>query len=300
MTHGQRADYWTFGSRLWIYSMALTSAGCSDAGVQPIGMDTAREVADAGEETRSRDATQSQTTSPSGNDDLTGETGTSDHDARAETQANNSGADAGDAETTDDAGWGSGVVDASVTTAVDAGSDASNEVGAEPDGASPHELLDRARAEYRAWEPRTAEPVPISSQIFALCRLPTQAESDFVESVHGDELALQDWPNEAASEGIAAIDAAASGGNDEAITFAVGATIVKEKVAWRDGAWELAALGLMIKREPGFDPSHGDWQFGYWDPELGMESGSEAQVSCGDCHAFAGTDFVYADDSWRQ
>ncbi len=113
-----------------------------------------------------------------------------------------------------------------------------------------------------------------------MCRLPSAAETEFVDSVHGHELALQDWLNVSARDGVASIESGASS-SDAGVPFAVGATIVKEKLGLVDGSFELAALGLMIKREPGFDPTNGDWQFGYWEPELGMSSSGEAQTSCG-------------------
>lgn len=159
-------------------------------------------------------------------------------------------------------------------------------------------LLENARAEYVNWSTRTTEPVNISAEIFSLCRLPTLAENDFADSIHGNELYLLDWLNPAAQASIANIEA--QGESDASVpTFAVGATIVKEKLVRTGAGYELAALGIMIKREPGFDPTYGDWQFGYWEPEPGMLSGSDEQAYCGSCHAVAPTDFVYLDESWR-
>lgn len=172
--------------------------------------------------------------------------------------------------------------------------------GCYPDADSGAEtsLLEEARAEYVNWSTRTTEPVNISQQIFALCRSPTLAETNFTESIHGNSLYLLDWLNPAAQAGIADIEAQ-SRGDASVPAFAVGATIVKEKLVLTDTGYELAALGIMIKREPGYDAASGDWQFGYWEPEPGMLSGPEEQASCGSCHAVASTDFVYLDESWR-
>ena len=152
------------------------------------------------------------------------------------------------------------------------------------------DVLEAARAAYRGWQQRTDEPVNISAEIFSLCRSPTAAEQAFVASEHGDELYLLDWVNEEAAAGF---DAGAGA------PFPVGAAIVKEKLA-RDGSdYLLVALGLMVKREAGFDPTHGDWEFGYWQPEGGMSSGASTNQYCGACHATSTTDFVFLDETWR-
>ncbi|HKU38720.1 MAG TPA: cytochrome P460 family protein [Polyangiales bacterium] len=146
-------------------------------------------------------------------------------------------------------------------------------------------LADAVR-DYKAWTKRQSEPQPISTQIFALCRAPSPAETKFTESVHGDNLALLDWVNGTAKQGLDA------GGKP---SFPVGAAIVKEKL--RNG--QVAALGIMVKRAAGFDAAHGDWEFGYWEKEPGLSAGSELASACGGCHAGAQTDFVFMDASWR-
>lgn len=149
-------------------------------------------------------------------------------------------------------------------------------------------MLEWARKAYPSFAPRTAQPEPISAEIFALCRLPTLPETEFTKSVHGKELYLLDWLNAEAQAGYAQQGAA---------TFPVGSTIVKEKLVRNSASgFDLAALGIMIKRGPGFDAQHGDWEFGYWEPESGMSSDA---IACGSCHSGSKTDFVFLDDSWR-
>jgi hypothetical protein len=147
-----------------------------------------------------------------------------------------------------------------------------------------------AMQDYRGWTKRQAAPRKISAEIFALCRLPSLAETKFTESVHGKDLALLDWVNEPAARGIAA------GGKP---AFEVGSAIVKQKLLGLDANSGVAALGIMVKRQPGFDPAHGDWQFGYWEETPGLMSGAEAASSCGGCHKGSATDFVFVDQSWR-
>lgn len=192
------------------------------------------------------------------------------------------------------------LVDAPVDSAPDPTGDAApNQTSDAIDGGRELTPLEHAQTAYRDWQPRTEQPVPISAEIFSLCRAPSAAENAFVESVHGDNLALQDWLDEGARAGLAlfANNTAADG---EAPSFPVGATIVKEKLAYREGELQVFALGIMLKREPGFNATNGDWQFGYWEEASGMLSGASEQTYCGQCHALAGTDFVYVDDSWRQ
>ena len=155
-------------------------------------------------------------------------------------------------------------------------------------GSADSSKLEWARQTYPTFTRRTAEPEPISAEIFALCRLPTLPETEFTKSVHGKELYLLDWLNAEAQAGYAQKGAA---------EFPVGATIVKEKLVRNSSSgFDLAALGIMVKRAKGFDSLHGDWEFGYWESESGMSSDA---IACGSCHSGSKTDFVFLDDSWR-
>jgi Cytochrome P460 len=160
-----------------------------------------------------------------------------------------------------------------------------NPVPAEP-------TFEAVMASYTAWTKRTDQPVPISADIFGLCRLPTASEKDFQNSVHGGDLALLDWVNPQAAAGFAA------GG---ASPFPVGAAIVKEKLAAGTEGIELVARGFMIKRAAGFNPAAGDWDFAYWEPALGIVSDMTRSAACAGCHASShAKDFVFFDESWRQ
>lgn len=157
-------------------------------------------------------------------------------------------------------------------------------------GAADELSLEEARQRYKAFAQRTFEPEPISAEIFSLCRAPTAAEQAFAESVHGKELYLLDWLNEGAEARYAELGSA---------PFPVGAAIVKEKLVRSGTSYDVAALGIMIKRAPGFDAAHGDWEFGYWEPKTGLVAGESETTYCGACHASSSTDFVFLDDSWR-
>jgi hypothetical protein len=49
----------------------------------------------------------------------------------------------------------------------------------------------------------------------------------------------------------------------------------------------------MIKRPPGYDPDHGNWEFFYFEDPVKIESGKIA--SCVDCHNIARQDHVFGD-----
>lgn len=194
----------------------------------------------------------------------------------------------------DDAG---SVLDSS--RAADAGG-TPGEAPTQPDGGVPADAgsaalvpsLASAKQSYLTWKRHSEMPQGISSEIFSLCRSPSHPETAFVASVHGDKLYLLDWLNDAAVRGSATMASSA---------FPVGAALVKEKLTLKpDGKFELSALGLMIKHEPGFDPAHGDWEFGYWAASQGPSTAPERATECAGCHAASKTDFVYLDQSWRK
>jgi Cytochrome P460 len=160
------------------------------------------------------------------------------------------------------------------------GGGGSSEVSATP---TVSEIFDT----YKTWQPQTPEPVAISAYIFGLCRLPTLPEQAFAESVHGDERYLQDWANEEARAGIA------RRGDPP---FASGSVIVKEKHVMTGSGLELVAVAMMIKREQGFEAAHGDWDYVYYEPELGVIQTKEQSEYCSGCHASASsTDFIFVD-----
>lgn len=165
--------------------------------------------------------------------------------------------------------------------------------------------LEQLQSEYSTWQPHTAEPVNISAQIFSLCRSPSAAEQAFVTSEHG-EYYLRDWLNSTAQTTFTRLTSVADASTSHdrvdvnAATFPTGAAIVKEKLLLtKSGEYQLAALGVMVKREHGYDSATQDWEFGYWEPNVGMLSGPTENAACGPCHAGAPTDFVFLDESWR-
>ena len=66
-------------------------------------------------------------------------------------------------------------------------------------------------------------------------------------------------------------------------SFPVGSTIVREKLLRPDAAPEL--LAVMIKREPGFSPKGGDWEFLILDGDAGRVRSREKTGGCVKCHS---------------
>lgn len=97
--------------------------------------------------------------------------------------------------------------------------------------------------------------------------------------------------------------------NDRALAksegdFPVGSVIAKEKVGDTFGIngrlipldEKQRPVGGMVKREPGYDPENGDWEYFYFEDPAAVYSGRIA--SCIECHAQArDTDHVFG--TWR-
>ncbi len=85
--------------------------------------------------------------------------------------------------------------------------------------------------------------------------------------------------------------------------FPVGAVVVKQKLFYsfpdpseEDMHGGANGVGGMVKRAPGYDPEHGDWEYFYFETPAKIDSGRIA--SCVQCHEAAkGTDHVFG--TWR-
>lgn len=150
--------------------------------------------------------------------------------------------------------------------------------------------VEDAMSDYGSWTQLMDQPASISAEIANLCRSLTVPEMQFSMSDHGKDRLLLYWGNAEAAPGFMAKD----------VPFPVGAAIVKEKFSPSGSGMMLVGKGAMIKRAPGFDPAHGDWEFAYWEASSGILAGAAEAESCGNCHAgAAATDFVFLDQSWR-
>jgi hypothetical protein len=135
--------------------------------------------------------------------------------------------------------------------------------------------------DYSAWKPLTAEPLRVDRSVFLRCDLPRPEELK-VRQARGPHFlpAVKFIADAAATE---AIQADPQGTMKKPLP--VGATIVKEKY-WNETG-KPTAWTAMIKREPGYDAEHGDWEYLY------VELGDKSEVtrgkikSCVQCHSIA-------------
>lgn len=140
---------------------------------------------------------------------------------------------------------------------------------------------------YREWAKVNPQPVPIVSKVVAImCARPTAVDREHdVSSPHADKL-ITVYVNELGRQAMM---------NELKPTFAVGSVIVKEKLARekkgeRD---EPELLTVMIKRERGFNPAVGDWEFMATNGAGTKVDARGKLESCQACHAMMKeTDFV--------
>ena len=147
---------------------------------------------------------------------------------------------------------------------------------------------------FSAWPSVTDKPVVIGQELWLFCRSPTPEE-------------IREREANAKNHGPHASHSIVVRVNPEAITafregrpLPVGATVVKEKYISGLGAESHQDLGplqeyaVMIKREAGYDPSGGDWEYAYVKlaPERTVSRGRLPE--CAGCHASAKTrDYLF-------
>jgi Cytochrome P460 len=137
-------------------------------------------------------------------------------------------------------------------------------------------------ATYRGLRSMTKEPVLVDPQLAMLCRGASQADVDEAKKAHG--------PHAHTAVRIFMNDLAASAFEGKRASYPAGSVIVKEKRALpivgstepRDEAAHHDGVGGMIKRPPGFDAAHGDWEYFYFHDASKVEKGAIA--SCVGCH----------------
>jgi hypothetical protein len=135
--------------------------------------------------------------------------------------------------------------------------------------------------EYAGWAAMTAEPIRVPAALFALCGTPPE------EMQLGPHFtpAIKVYANPVAA-------AALRGG--KVTHLPRGSALVKEK--WLDPDKEPPTeYAAMVKREPGYDPEHGDWEYVF---TLVTEPGRQIQrgrmATCIACHKNAAArDYVF-------
>ena len=152
-------------------------------------------------------------------------------------------------------------------------------------------------ATYKSLNKITPNEVIVNFELMTSCIGTSRKQLDEARKSHG--------PHANATVLIFMNDTAAQTFAAQGDSYPLGSVIVKQKniQGYRDeatGKWVVGVetgVGGMVKRSPGFDATHGDWEYFYFEDPKKIESGKIA--SCIDCHESAkGTDHVFG--SWRK
>ena len=151
--------------------------------------------------------------------------------------------------------------------------------------AQPRERLAGAElvAGYKGWTRVNPEPAVFHSRIALQCSLPSKEQFRLEEgNPHRDKFVTV-YVNDAGRRAML---------EELRPRFPVGSLIVKEKLPARDSS-EPELLTAMYKREEGYDPGGGDWEYFVLDGQ-GREVRSRGKLeSCRACHqTYPHTDFV--------
>ena len=147
----------------------------------------------------------------------------------------------------------------------------------------PHDRSESAPAgiDYSGWPTLTPEPIRVLSRAFVMCAPPMEAHNPHNANLDG---AIKVFANPAAHAHLVGKRPGA---------LPVGATVVKEKLAGAK-ADRLVAYAAMVKREAGYDPKHGNWEYVF------VESGGRGEVqrgklaNCIACHSgMASQDYLF-------
>lgn len=134
---------------------------------------------------------------------------------------------------------------------------------------------------YRNYTRLTEKPYGVNGRLAILCNTPPPEMIQKLKDAHG--------PHDTNSIHLYANAVAAPQYRETKKPLPVGSVIVKEKL---DDELAVAGIGGMIKREAGFDPANGDWEYFYSDDKVGFSRGKLA--NCAGCHAKAKeSDFVF-------
>jgi hypothetical protein len=155
-------------------------------------------------------------------------------------------------------------------------------------------LVSEIATNYLNFKKITKTEVAVSPQFAGLCRGFTPSEI----------AAMRERADASVGVFIYMNDEAADTFGRNAKLYPVGSVVVKQKRIQEKeyGMRELFhtgenGVGGMVKRSPGYDSAHGDWEYFYFDDPAKIQSGRIA--SCVQCHETAkGKDYVFG--TWNR
>jgi hypothetical protein len=168
----------------------------------------------------------------------------------------------------------------------------------------PDSALATALGSYRELKLMTPQPVLTNVELAMLCRGAMQADVEKATKTLGPHAyaTINIYMNDEAAGVFRKHQAATTQPTSRpaTVSYPVGSIIVKEKHGQgyfvegpkRETATTLDGVGGMIKRPPGYDPDHGDWEYFYGETNKPVEAGK--LESCIKCHTgAAATDHVF-------
>ena len=161
--------------------------------------------------------------------------------------------------------------------------------------AAPRPSVAEIAAGYTHFTRMTPEVVFVDPGLAMRCRGLSPEETAAARALHG--------PHALAGVLIHMNDLAAAAFRTNAARYPVGAVVVKRKTVHvdlrREGTSDAAdnGVGGMVKRPPGFDPEHGDWEYFHFDDPRRIESGRIP--SCVRCHE-AAKDRDHVFGTWKR
>ena len=136
------------------------------------------------------------------------------------------------------------------------------------------------------WNKVNSEPYRLGVAVDLLCRAPTPQDYEPYrkENPHAASF-ITVYVNNTGREAMFA---------KEAQTFPQGSVIVKEKISTRFEGSKPLLYTIMRKREPGFNPDLGDWEFAVVGPNGKDVQGRGKLANCQSCHKpKRDSDFVF-------
>lgn len=143
-------------------------------------------------------------------------------------------------------------------------------------------VRDDGTIDYAGWTAVTVEPIRVPEQLFFRCRVDPQVEEGMKKRGPHFVPAVKVYANPVA------LDPLRSGST----AMPVGSVVVKEKW-WNDKDKQPHNYAAMVKREDGYDPANGNWEY------IFVQSEGERKVergrieSCIACHRTASRDYLF-------
>lgn len=144
---------------------------------------------------------------------------------------------------------------------------------------------------FSTWPRTTAQPIPVSAGMSRACSYAGSTAVLAGTLEVGDGSPPDPHVGQAA---VVRVSPEAASAYREGRPLPTGAVVVKEKYADPAATGPLAAYAIMRKREPGFDPRGGDWEYAFVPRAPDQVVAREGLAHCAACHAAArDTDFLF-------